>query len=82
MTVPASSHPIWKDVLNGKIKHDFQFLALKMMLGRIQITLKADPSQAQYAKCVEDLRNLLMQNANHPKVQNDLSMLLSNGGLS
>jgi hypothetical protein len=82
MVLPASSHSIWKDLLTGKVKLDFQFLALKMMLGRIQITLQSDTSQAQFNKSVDDIRNLLIQNANHPKVQSDLALLLSNGGLS
>ena len=37
MDVPASSHPEWKNIFNGKKNYEFEFLATKMTIARLNL---------------------------------------------
>ena len=82
MNVPSTSHPLWKDIVTGKKQVQFDFLASKMMVGRISILLSTDDSEAVIQKSVQDLHDIFSKNINLPKVQNDLKKLFGEGGLS
>ena len=76
MSVPLSTDKVWKDILLGKVKYDFEFLALKIMLGRLLRKIELDPSPATIQKCAEEMCNLFKVNAHLPTAQRDLQKIL------
>ncbi|NLF49542.1 MAG: hypothetical protein GX577_00250 [Leptolinea sp.] len=76
MTIPPATDEIWKDLLLMKKSYDFDFLALKMLLGRLTMDIEHDPSPENLAKCAEQLHGLLAQNANLPTAKRDLEKIL------
>jgi hypothetical protein len=76
MSVPLSTDKVWKDILLGKVKYDFEFLALKIMLGRLLRKIELDPSPTTIQKCAEEMCNLFMVNAHLPTAKRDLQKIL------
>ncbi len=76
MNVPLSTDKIWRDILQGRVKFDFQFLALKIMLGRLFRELERDPSPAMLQKCADEMYNLLSKNAQLPSAKHDIQKIL------
>jgi hypothetical protein len=75
MLLPPVSDRRWRDVVTGTVQYDFDFLAIKIFLGRISINLMRDSSEASIAGCVEELRHLLAKNANLPSAQRDIAKI-------
>ncbi len=70
---PSLSDEIWKKVLIGETVVDFEFLAVKLLLSRLQLKLRRDPSQLEQLK--GEFRNIFVQKAHLPATQKDLSKL-------
>lgn len=75
MDVPNISHKGWQDVVTGKKTYALKFLAAKIMLGRLTRSIKDNPSPDNVKAGVEQLHNLLAQNAHVPSVQDDLKTI-------
>ena len=73
MDIPASSHAVWKDLLMGNKRIDFEFFPIKMTIGRLQVASKH--AQFDFNHGVEELRAIFVDNKNLPKVQNDIKKL-------
>lgn len=43
--LPPKNDPRWKDLLSGKIKHEFKLFAAGMCISRLGREVKADPSK-------------------------------------
>lgn len=82
MNIPSTMHPAWKEIVLGKRQVQFDFLAAKMMVGRISILLSTDNSETIIQKCIQDLHDIFTKNINLPKVQNDLKKIFGEGGVS
>jgi hypothetical protein len=80
MNVPLSTDKIWGDILQHKIKFDFDFLALNIMLGRLFLEVERDPSPATLQKCASQMHDLLAKNAHLPSAKRDLQKILGVGG--
>lgn len=76
MNVPLSTDKVWKDILQGKAKYDFEFLALKIMLGRLFREIERDPSPVTLQKCADEMYNLLNKNAQLPSAKRDIQKIL------
>jgi hypothetical protein len=76
MNVPLSTDKIWKDILQGRVKFNFEFLALKIMLGRLFREMERDPSPAMLQKCADEIYNLLSKNAQLPTAKRDIQKIL------
>jgi hypothetical protein len=68
--------PIWRDIVTGKVKVDFEFLAAKILQSTLTRTYAKDPTAEKLEKCARDLRDLFSQNADLPVVQRDLQKVL------
>jgi hypothetical protein len=68
--------PIWRDIVTGKVKVDFEFLAAKILQSTLTRTYAKDPTAEKLEKCARDLRDLFSQNADLPVVQKDLKKVL------
>jgi hypothetical protein len=75
MDVPPVTYSGWKDVVSGKARYQLEFLAAKILLGRLMLKVKNDPSPTMMNTCVQELHNLFAQNADLPNVQNDLKQI-------
>jgi hypothetical protein len=76
MNVPLGTDRVWKDILQGKVKYEFEFLALKIMLGRLFREIERDPSPVTVQKCADEIYNLLSKNAHLPSAKRDLQKIL------
>ncbi len=72
MKIPPASDPIWREIVTGQSKCDFDFLAAKLLQVTLARSLSKDPSPSNLQKCCETLRELFLQNADQPLAQNDL----------
>jgi hypothetical protein len=75
MDVPSAENVIWSNIVTGKVKYPLEFLAAKIMLGRLMLRVKNDPSEKMTAKCSQELYNLYAQNSELPCVQRDLGKI-------
>ncbi len=75
MLIPPADDIVWKDLLLKKKSYEFEFLALKMLLGRLIMDIEHDPSPENLTKCAEQLHGLLAQNANLPTAKRDLQKI-------
>ncbi len=75
MDVPSAENLVWHDIVTGKVKYPLEFLAAKIMLGRLLLKVKNDSSPSMIAQCGQQLYNLYAQNADLPCVQRDLEKI-------
>lgn len=80
MNVPLATDRVWKDILQHKVKHEFEFLALNIMLGRLSLEVERDPSHATLQKCANEIHNLLEKNAHLPSAKRDIQKIMGAGG--
>ena len=72
---------IWGDVISGKIECEFEFLALKILLMRLKLAVKNDPSPSSLKKSVDELKNLFIKTQKIPVSKNDLQKIFAKGGI-
>ena len=73
MEVPAANDPVWTKVLTGKATYEFEFLAIKLALGRLTMQVKREPTAL--AMAVAELRSVFVETARLPPSQRDLARL-------
>lgn len=76
MTIPPATDIVWKDILLKKKTYDFEFLALKMLLGRLTMEVERDPSQENLVKCTTQLHDLLVKNEKLPTANRDIQKII------
>jgi hypothetical protein len=76
MEFSPTVEPIWRDIVTGKVKVDFEFLAAKILQSTLTRTYGKDPTAEKLEKCARDLRDLFSQNSDLPVVQRDLKKVL------
>ena len=77
MTIPPSSSKIWKEIVNGQVQLQFEFLALKLLLTRFAATIKNGPSPATLERCAAGFHNLLERNVHLPAAKRDIVKILN-----
>jgi hypothetical protein len=80
MSIPLSTDKVWKDILQRKVKFEFEFLALNIMLGRLFMEIERDPSPGTLQRCASEIHNLLHKNAHLPSARRDIQKILGVGG--
>ena len=75
MRIPDTSHTTWSELVTGNTRYELNFVAAKIMLGRIMQAVKDDPAPEHVAACIEEIRTLFSQNSDNPVVQEDLRTL-------
>lgn len=75
MRVPPANDPLWTEIVTGKARCDFEFLAIKILLGTLGRTWAKNPSPVILRECANELREFFAQNADLPSVRNDLKRL-------
>ncbi len=77
MNVPPATNPTWVELVTGRRKHEFGFLAAKMLVTRIRLSISKDPSPGNVASAARELHALYAANASLPSVQQDLAKAFS-----
>ena len=75
MNIPASSDPVWEEIVTGEVEYNFDYFATKVLQVSLARTLRKDPSPANLRKCCETLRKLFVLNSDQPLVQNDIKKI-------
>ena len=53
--IPAKSRPEWRTLLLQDSQSPFGFLALKLLMSRLRLRLKADQSPTTIQSCIDEL---------------------------
>jgi hypothetical protein len=75
MDVPPVEDEVWTNIVSGKVKYPLDFLAAKILLGRLTLKVKSNPSPSMLQKCSSDLHYLYAQNSDLPCVQRDMKQI-------
>jgi len=82
MDVPPVSHPAWKNIVAGKDKPQFEFLATKFLLGYLTLQIKRDSSPQIVQKCAQELHDIFVRNVDLISVQRDLIKIFGKDTMS
>lgn len=77
MELLPATDTVWRDLLLKRKSLDFEFLGLKMLLGRLILDVERDPSPANVDKCCLQLHDLLARNDHLPSVRRDIQKIIS-----
>nr|WP_321468751.1 hypothetical protein [uncultured Desulfobulbus sp.] len=75
MSVPPKSNPLWADIVTGRKTFTLNFLAAKILLGRVVRTVSAAPTAENVRKAADELHALYEKNAASPSVKDDLKLI-------
>lgn len=67
---------VWENLVLNKVKPELNFLAAKILLFSLQMSLKKDPSKENVDRAKDEIFNLYMKNKELPGVQRDLKLIL------
>lgn len=70
------SEKVLIDILLGNINIDFDFLALRTLLTRLQQRIKKNPGSATINDCVIELQEFFAKFGHLPKTQEDMDKIL------
>jgi len=79
MQLPGKQHPIWKGLIRSQGQYQFEFLATKLILGRLHLKYRRNRSHQEMEKCVHELWTFFKKNSDLPKIQNDLKKIFGKG---
>jgi hypothetical protein len=60
--VPPITNSKWEEIVMGKLQCHFKFLAAKMLMGRILVSIENDPSSKNIDKCIYEIYTLFFKN--------------------
>jgi hypothetical protein len=81
MEIEKVPKQIWIDTITGKIQAEYEFLALKILLGRFKMNMKFDTSAETYQKYADELKNFFIKSQKIQSAQRDLQKIISKGGM-
>ena len=70
---------VWTDLLTGKINGEFEFLAFKILLARLRLTVSRESDSIVTQKGVKELKELFIKFGHLPAAQRDLAKILEDG---
>ena len=78
MRIPDESRMEWKQVISGQKVLSFEYLATKILLGRLTLAYKFDSSPTAVQKSVSEFRAFFSNGIAQPKIQSDLKQIFGN----
>ncbi len=72
MVKPPSASAVWSDLIMGKRSLEFEFLAAKISLVHLRLSIGRDKTPANVERCANELYELFASNAELPCVKRDL----------
>lgn len=79
MHLPNAEHPAWLQVISGEKIYQYESLATKIILARLNMKFRQDSSPEAIYRYIEELREYFAMNLRLPKVQADLTKIFSQG---
>ena len=73
--VPDKTHEKWQELILGVYIINFDFFPVKLLLARLKLQVKRDPSPQTIEKSVNELRELFVKNQHIPKAKDDLNKI-------
>jgi hypothetical protein len=73
MSLPSASDPVWKKIISEEKKVSFEFMGIKVFMGKVKSTLASDPGKAD--DLVKELHDLFTRNESHPMVKRDIEKI-------
>ena len=71
--------PEWRDIILEKKKYGFEFFALRILVGRLTVDYRNNPTPETMRRCIEQLVSFF-QNEKNPQAQKDLHKIF--GGVA
>ena len=75
--IPDEAAPEWRTVILDATGYEFEFLALRILLGRVAIRRRDDVSESSIELSVRELRGLFERNLRVPSAQRDLARIFA-----
>lgn len=79
MDIKGVKPKVWEDVVKGDADISFDFLAVKMLIGRLQRGIKTDASPEAMNNAVEELQTLFQKVSHLPMGQKDFQKIMAYG---
>jgi hypothetical protein len=76
LQIPDSDHPAYKALVTGSFSGELECFALKMMLGRMQVSVRFDPSPENVGKHIAALHEFFL--ANRIVARRDITKVFDN----
>ena len=73
--IPPATDEKWQSLILGLEHIKFEFFPVKLLLARLQLQVKRDPSAESVEKCSMELRKLFVKNQHIPKAKRDLDRI-------
>ena len=73
--IPSPDHEKWQALILGLEHYNFEFFPVKLLLARLQLQAKKDPSQESVLRCATELQKLFVKNQHIPKAKRDLDKI-------
>ena len=73
--IPEKSNPIYRSLIVGEKDPNFECFALKIMLGRIRVSAKYDPSEENIQRHIDSLHAFFVANAS--LTRNDVKSIVA-----
>ena len=54
--IPPRNHPMWKNLVTGKVQHRFTSPGAGLLMTRMRRSAEADPSAHNISECIEETR--------------------------
>ncbi len=71
--MPSVDDPIWRDVVSGRVRPQFEHLGLQIFMGRTRMVTDGAPQEVD--RLARELHQFFVANQHHPKVQRDFARI-------
>ncbi len=78
MEIQEIKSEVWNGVVSGNTNYSFEFLALKILLSRLRLEVKANPLPSTVWRSAAELKEFFIKQHNLPVAQRDLQKILQN----
>ena len=75
MRIPSQEHPGWMKAIRGDLTGRFEYLATKIMVGRLNVLYRLNPSEDTARRCISEIREFFMNCPDLPKVRHGLVVI-------
>ena len=75
MNIPPPTHAVWSELLTGKRKVEFEFLAARMLIVGLRMSLTSKKNPIALQEAAKKLQGVFALNATLPVVQRDIENL-------
>ena len=77
--VPPVEHPVWRNIVTGKVIIDFQFVAANILMMSISSNIGHNTSSSDIERYCTELRDLFIENIYNPAAQQDIGRIAESG---